>query len=259
MSPAKAGLLFFPGRIIWGPPCNPLATERVYTAGQWLAEVLLMKTVVCITAAVLVIAAWTGSPVALAEGRSISNVNGSIHATAGQAYEKLSTVNGDVRVEKGASADEAHTVNGDIVLESETKLGSLRTVNGSLHIGEGADVAREISTVNGGIELEKRARVGGAVSTVSGDIEIDGAEVVGKLTTNNGDIDLTDGARVGNGIHVKKDKSWNSGWERNDLVKVHVCSTCVVEGELRFDRPVELRVDQGGRIGNVIGESVTRR
>jgi hypothetical protein len=32
----------------------------------------------------------------------------------------------------------------------------------------------------------------------------------------------------------------------------------VVEGELRFDRPVELRVDQGAKIGNVIGDSVKR-
>jgi DUF4097 and DUF4098 domain-containing protein YvlB len=219
-----------------------------------------MKSVVCLSVATLVIAAWATTPLSqAAEGRSISNVNGSIRATAGQSYDSLSTVNGDVRVESGASADEARTVNGDIVLESETRLGAVKTVNGSLHLREGAAVARDISTVNGGIELGKRARVGGAVSTVSGDIEIDGAEVVGKLTTNNGDIDLTDGARVGNGIHVKKDKSWNWGWEHGDPVKVHVCSTCVVEGELRFDRPVELRVDQGGKIGNVIGESVTRR
>jgi hypothetical protein len=51
-----------------------------------------------------------------------------------------------------------------------------------------------------------------------------------------------------------------SGWNWNkDPVKVHVCSTCVVDGDLRFDRPVELRVDNGGRIGKVIGEDVTRR
>ncbi len=42
-------------------------------------------------------------------------------------------------------------------------------------------------------------------------------------------------------------------------MKVHICGTCVVEGDLRFERPVELRVDDGARIGNVIGESVTRK
>jgi hypothetical protein len=81
---------------------------------------------------------------------------------------------------------------------------------------------------------------------------------MGKLTTNNGDIDLTGGARVHGGIHVKKSTSW-FGNDKDDPVKVHVCSTCVVDGELRFDRPVELRVDQGGKIGSVIGDAVTRR
>jgi hypothetical protein len=32
----------------------------------------------------------------------------------------------------------------------------------------------------------------------------------------------------------------------------------VVEGELRFDRPVELRVEPGAKIGKVIGEDVKR-
>ena len=40
---------------------------------------------------------------------------------------------------------------------------------------------------------------------------------------------------------------------------MHICSTCIVDGELRFDRPVELRVDDGAKIGKVIGDNVTRR
>jgi hypothetical protein len=40
---------------------------------------------------------------------------------------------------------------------------------------------------------------------------------------------------------------------------VHICSTCVVDGDLVFDRPVELRVDNGAKIGKVIGDKVTRR
>lgn len=216
-----------------------------------------MKITACITA--LVMGAWAASPAAqAAEGTSVSQVNGSVRTSAGQTYDTLSSVNGDVRVEQGVIADEAHTVNGDIVLESDAKVGSVKTVNGSLRIGEGVAVTREASTVNGSVKLAARARVGGAVSTVSGDIEIDGAEVAGKLTTNNGDIDLTSGARVHGGIHVKKNNSWNSH-DKDDPIKVHVCSTCVVEGELRFDRPVELRVDQGGKVGNVIGDAVTRR
>ena len=216
-----------------------------------------MKITACITA--IVMGAWAASPATqAAESQSISHVNGSVNTTAGQTYDTLSSVNGDVRVETGVTADEAHTVNGDIVLESDAKVGSVKTVNGSVSIGTGVAVAREASTVNGGVKLAERAHVGGAVSTVSGDIEIDGAEVTGSLNTNNGDIDLTGGARVHGGIHVKKNNSWGNH-EKDDPIKVHVCATCVVEGELRFDRPVELRVDQGGKIGSVIGDAVTRR
>ncbi len=94
---------------------------------------------------------------------------------------------------------------------------------------------------------------------MSGEIELAGAEVAGKLITRNGDIDLTDGARVRGGIHVQKpnDSGWD--WGKSDPIKVHVCGTCVVDGELRFDQPVELRVDSGGKIGTVIGDKVTRR
>jgi len=218
-----------------------------------------MKITACIAATAIFIGAWAASfPTTAGEGQSISQVNGSVRTTAGQTYDTLSSVNGDVRVEQGVVADAAHTVNGDIVLESDAKVGSVKTVNGSLTIGAGVTVAREASTVNGGVKLAERSHVGGTVSTVSGDIEVDGGEVAGKLTTNNGDIDLTGGARVRGGIYVKKNNSWNSH-DKDDPIKVHVCSTCVVEGELRFERPVELRVDQGGKIGNVIGDAVTRR
>ena len=141
-------------------------------------------------------------------------------------------------------------------MEEDAKLGEVETVNGSLDIRDGVTVARTASTVNGGVEIGQRSRVGGDVSTVSGEIEIDGAEVAGKVITTNGDIDLSDGARVLGGIHVRKNNSW--GWGKDEPIKVHVCSTCVVEGDLRFDRPVELRVDQGAKIGKVVGESVKR-
>ena len=109
------------------------------------------------------------------------------------------------------------------------------------------------------VSSASRARVGGDVSTVSGGIELHGAEVAGKLITNNGDIDLTDGARVLGGIHIRKNNGSTGAGARTDTPEVHICSTCVVEGELRFDRPVELRVDQGAKIGTVIGDEVERR
>lgn len=220
-----------------------------------------MKVATLATAAIVALVVWAGTGPSLAGGsRNVTAINDSVEAQSGQTYDNVNTVNGDVTVRSGATVDSAHTVNGEVVIEKDAKVGNVNTVNGSLEIGEGASVAREASTVNGGVEIAKRARVGGAVSTVSGEIELNGAEVGGTVTSVNGDIDLTDGARVRGDLVVKKpNNDWNRNKDRGDPVKVHVCSTCVVEGELRFERPVELRVDDGAKIGRVIGDQVTRR
>jgi carbonic anhydrase/acetyltransferase-like protein (isoleucine patch superfamily) len=211
--------------------------------------------VVTAFAALLVIAA---SPTTQASnGQSISNVNGEISARPGEIYDSLTTVNGDVRVGHGATVGEAKTVNGGIELEDAVKIGTVSTVNGALRIGEGTAVEHGASTVNGGVRLAPRATVGGDVSTVSGEIQLEGAEVSGQLKTVNGNIDLTAGAHVRGGILIKKPSGWS--WGKEEPVHVHICSTCVVDGELRFERPVELRVDDGAKIGKVIGDAVTRR
>jgi DUF4097 and DUF4098 domain-containing protein YvlB len=219
-----------------------------------------MKLSVSIAAFLVVLVVWNGGSASLAgDGHNLSAVNGSVRAESGTTYDTLSTVNGDVRMERGATADNAKTVNGEVRLESEARVGSASTVNGTLEVAEGGSIVRDASTVNGGIRLARSVHVGGDVTTVSGEIELNGADVGGRLTTNNGNIDLTDGAKVRGGIHVKKSNDWGWSWSKQDPVKVHVCGTCAVDGELRFDRPVELRVDDGARIGKVIGDSVTRR
>lgn len=221
-----------------------------------------MKLFACVTVVAVVWLAWAGSPVSFAgngNGNDVTAVNSSVRANDGQTYGTLSTVNGDVRVGRGAIADEAKTVNGSITLENDARVGEAHTVNGSLNISEGVAIERAAHTVNGDIEMRKRSRVGGDVATVSGDIELEGAEVGGELRTHNGDIELTDGSRVRGGIFVKKSR--RSGWNlrKDDPVKVHICATCVVDGDLRFERAVELRVDSGAKIGNVIGDDVRRR
>lgn len=197
--------------------------------------------------------------VSRADGRDLHSVNGSVSAEPGQSYDSISTVNGSVHVGRGASADIAKTVNGRVALDDEAKVGAATTVNGALDIGEGATVDREASTVNGTIKLAKRARVGGDVTTVSGNVRVDGAEIGGGITTRNGDIELSDGAHVHKDIHIEKktDGFWDS--KRDEPLHVRICGTCVVDGDLRFERPVELTVEPGAKIGKVIGEEVTRR
>lgn len=194
-------------------------------------------------------------------GRDITSVNGSVDTTAGESYDTLSTVNGDVHVKGGASADVAKTVNGSVTLDADAKVGSARTVNGDLKLRDGAAIEREAATVNGSIDLGRKARVGGDVTTVSGDIDLDGAEVGGRLETRNGDIELREGARVQGGIVVKKnnDHGWNWGNDRDKPVKVDICATCEVVGDLHFERAVLLHVEPGAKIGQVIGDQVTRR
>lgn len=220
-----------------------------------------MKYATFATVACIALVAWAGNRTSLAsDSRSVTAINDSVEASAGQTYDRVNTVNGDVLVRSGATVESAHTVNGEVELERDAKVGNVNTVNGSLEIGDGATVARDASTVNGSVKMAQRTRVGGGVSTVSGEIELNGTEVGGTVSTVNGDIDLTDGARVRGDILVKKpngDGGWNKGHQ--DPVKVHICATCVVEGDLRFERPVELRVDSGAKIGKIIGDKVTRR
>lgn len=218
-----------------------------------------MKFATLAAFAIIAFVAWSGSPDVLAgDGRNLSTVNGEVRAASGETYGTLSTVNGSVHVANGVTADSAKTVNGEIEVESNAKLGELKTVNGSVDIGDDVVVERNATTVNGGIEIGKRSRVGGDVTTVNGEVEIRGAEVGGNIVTNKGDVDLADGARVRGGIQIKKNHGTDWGWGKDQPNKVHICSTCVVEGDLVFERPVELRVDSGAKIGKVVGDEVKR-
>lgn len=220
----------------------------------------MKTTVITVSVALLGFIAWCATPARGAnDGGSITSVNGQVEASEGQTYDTLSTVNGQVRVARGVTAKEAKTVNGQLLIEEDVKLGKASTVNGQIRIGDRSTIEHDASTVNGGIRLGKRARVGGEVSTVSGGIELDGAEVGGSLTTRNGDIELSDGAHVRGNITVKKKNDSGWSWGKDEPIEVRICATCVVDGELRFERPVELYVQPGAKIGKVIGEAVTRR
>ena len=98
-----------------------------------------MKLTVSIAAAFAGLIFCLGGPASMAgEGRSISSVNGGVHAAPGETYDSLSTVNGDVHMGSGASAESAKTVNGEVRLEENARVGNASTVNGSLKVGAGA-------------------------------------------------------------------------------------------------------------------------
>ena len=85
-----------------------------------------------------------------------------------------------------------------------------------------------------------------------------GAEVGGNLNTHNGDIELTAGAHVRGGIIVKKSHDTGWSWGKDKPPQVRICSTCIVDGDLRFERPVDLKVETGAKIRKVIDESKSK-
>jgi DUF4097 and DUF4098 domain-containing protein YvlB len=208
--------------------------------------------------ACLGLALLQGCGVSLADdGHSLTGVNGNVNAAPGSSYVNVSSVNGDVRLGRGATASVAKTVNGEIRLEEEARVGEATTVNGSVRAAPGVQITHDARAVNGNIEISERARVGGNVTTANGSIEIDGGEVTGLITTRNGNIELRSGARVLGGIHVLEETN-SHNWNRNDPPRVDIGENCVVEGTLRFDREVELKVHPSAKIGQVIGDKVRR-
>ena len=211
-----------------------------------------------LTLACLALALVQGCSVSVAgDGHNLTGVNGNVSAAAGTSYDNVSSVNGDVRLGRGASASVAKTVNGDIRIEDEARVGEATTVNGSVRADRGAQISHDARAVNGSIEILERARVGGDVTTANGSIEVDGGEVNGLITTRNGNIELRSGARVLGGIHVLEDTN-SRHWGRSDPPRVDIGENCVVEGTLRFDREVVLKVHPTAKIGQVVGDKVRK-
>ena len=204
-----------------------------------------------ILALALVLAA--GSAVAHDDDHEISRVNGGITAEAGQRYGDLDTVNGGIRVRTGASAGDVETVNGGISLETDTQVESAEAVNGGITAGERVHVARGAETVNGGVRFGFNSRIGGDVATVNGGITLKQTEVVGRVQTVNGDITIGARSRIHGGILVEKPHGFGLSWGKHRIPRIVIGPNAVVDGELHFEREVELFVHSSARIGPVSG------
>lgn len=194
----------------------------------------------------------------LAAPKSIDKVNGAIRTEAGTEYGSLETVNGSIRVASGSIARSAETVNGSIELEDKASVGSAEAVNGAITARREVIVERDLETVNGTISLGEGTGVGGKVETVNGAIKLNSAAVNGGIETVNGDIEILKGSQVRGGIKITKPGMswWGSSNKR--VPKVTIGANSVVEGDLVFEREVELYVDPTAKIGRVVGEDVKR-
>jgi DUF4097 and DUF4098 domain-containing protein YvlB len=205
----------------------------------------------------LAVLLYAVSAVAIGSTGNISKVNSSITLEPGREAGDVSTVNGSVTIGSGARVRDVETVNGSIRLGARAQARSVETVNGGVTLGEGALVSDGVSAVNGSLTLQRGARVDGRLENVNGDFELDGADVRGGLETVNGDVRVGTGSHVEGGILVDKSGGWfKVGAGRPPRITIE--SGAVVNGTLRFEREVELRVADGAVIGSVEGVAPRR-
>jgi DUF4097 and DUF4098 domain-containing protein YvlB len=185
----------------------------------------------------------------------IDKVNGSITASAGQAYGDLETVNGGIRIEAGARTEDAQTVNGSIKVAERAQTGDLGTVNGGIRLEREAQVNGSLETVNGDVFVARGGRVSGGVSTVNGAIGLVQTDLGKDIETVNGDITVGIGSHVHGGIRIEKPtSSWLPiGIGKRRPPRIIIGPDAVVDGPLVFEREVRLYVHKSAKIGTVTG------
>ncbi|HSR65320.1 MAG TPA: hypothetical protein VLM17_06955 [Xanthomonadaceae bacterium] len=191
-----------------------------------------------------------------ADGRSIDKVNGSITASAGQAWGALTTVNGSIHVEDGVTTGNAETVNGSIKVGDSARTGSLQTVNGSIRLGRDVQ-AGDLTTVNGSVFADHGDRLARDIETVNGSIGLVHTELAGGIRTVTGDITVGVSSHVHGGIHVEKQQhGWNLNLVRQRPPRIVVGPNATVDGPLVFEREVVLYVHDSAKTGPVTGAKV---
>jgi DUF4097 and DUF4098 domain-containing protein YvlB len=186
------------------------------------------------------------------DGDDSSKVNGSVHIAAGKPPGPAATVNGSVHIDDNAAVTTATTVNGSIHLGAHATAVSLDTVNGGMSVDTGAHVSGNAAAVNGDLTVGDGADITGAVSNVNGKITLTAAHVGGGIKTVGGSIDIEGASRVEGGILVEKSTGhlFNLG---NEVPRIVVGPGANVQGELRFERQVQLYVSDKATIGAVTG------
>lgn len=186
---------------------------------------------------------------------NISKVNGRITVEAGQTAGKVSTVNGAIQLQEGTRAGAVETVNGAIRLERDAQAERIKSVNGAIRLAEGTRVPGDLETVNGAITLAPGAHIGGNLENVNGTITLDAATIDGRLASVNGTLLIGANSTIGGGILVSKPGGFSL---TRRLPRVVIGPGARVDGELVFEREVELHVHQDAVIGPVQGATAQR-
>ena len=185
-------------------------------------------------------------------GDESAKINGSIHVPAGKSPGAVATVNGSIDVDDNAAVTSATTVNGSVHLGDQATATSLSSVNGSIVLGTGAHVSGSASSVNGEFTLRDGAEISGSLSNVNGKISLTAAHVGRGIKTVNGSMNITGASHVEGGILVEKPTSELVQMVR-DVPRIVIGPGATVQGELRFERTVQLFVSDKATIGAVTG------
>ena len=185
-------------------------------------------------------------------GDESTKINGSIHVPAGKQPDAVATVNGSIQVDDNAAITSAKTVNGSVHLGNHATGTSLASVNGAISLGAGAHVSGSVASVNGELTLGEGAEVAGALSNVNGEIMLTGAHVGGGIRTINGSMNITGASHVEGGILMKQPSGLVVETNK-DVPRIVIGPGATVQGELRFERKVQLYVSDKATIGTVTG------
>jgi len=172
------------------------------------------------------------------------------------ASGSYSTVNSSIDLGDNTTTGEVDSVNGSIRIGANSFVKSVESVNGSIKLGNDVTVEEDIEAVNGSIEIQPGCEVGANVETVNGGIELDNARVAGDVETVNGHLQILNGSEVTGNVVVRKPGGWSFG-KRNKPIYVEIGQDVVVRGNLIFEHPVELKLHDSARVGEIIGDKVT--
>jgi hypothetical protein len=96
------------------------------------------------------------------------------------------------------------------------------------------------------------------VETVNGSIGLVDTDLGGGIDTVNGDVTVGVGSHVSGGLHYGKQKQWGIRFGEPKIPRVVIGPNARVDGELRFERTVELYVHSSARTGKITGATPIR-
>lgn len=172
------------------------------------------------------------------------------------ASDKYSTINSSIQLGDNTTTGDVDSVNGSIRIGANSFVRSVESVNGSIRLGTDVTVDEGIEAVNGAISLEAGCDVGAGVETVNGGVSLEHSRVGGDVETVNGRLEILNGSEVEGNVVVRRPGGWNFS-QRNKPVSVEIGKDVVVRGNLIFEQPVELKLHESARVGEIIGDEVT--